>query len=84
VIGGYNTKRHGSLSGGGWQAIQLECNSIGVRDSRENRIKFAAAFVDVILKWCTTPSLPCHCPVLPYRFVSVLVFSSLLVLILWV
>lgn len=41
--GGYNTVRHGSLAGGPTDAIQLECNFGGVRDTAENRAAFAEA-----------------------------------------
>jgi hypothetical protein len=41
--GGYNTVRHGSLNGGLTDAVQMECNYAGVRDSAENRAAFAEA-----------------------------------------
>ena len=45
--GGYNTARHGRdaapLAG-----LQIESNSRGVRDTPENRKKFAAALADVL------------------------------------
>ena len=39
--GGYNTLRHGSLTGGVTDAIQIECNFSGVRDTQETRAQFA-------------------------------------------
>jgi len=42
--GGYNTVRHGSLTGGLTDAVQLECNFAGIRDTAESR----AAFADVL------------------------------------
>ncbi len=41
--GGYNTQRHGSLNGGAIDAIQIECNYDGVRDSQAARTNFAWA-----------------------------------------
>ena len=35
--GGYNTNRYGSNSGGSIDAIQIECNMDGVRDTENNR-----------------------------------------------
>ena len=39
--GGYNTNRHGSRFGGVIDAVQLECNMEGVRDTPDNRQVFA-------------------------------------------
>ncbi len=39
--GGYNTGRHGSRNGGSIDGIQIECNSVGVRDSLSNVLRFA-------------------------------------------
>ncbi len=39
--GGYNTERHGSKVSGGIDAIQIECNREGVRDTDSNRKDFA-------------------------------------------
>jgi N-formylglutamate amidohydrolase len=39
--GGYNTARHGSRDSTTIDAIQIECNATGVRDSYENRRTFA-------------------------------------------
>lgn len=39
--GGYNTDRHGSRLGGATDAVQIECNFGGVRDTPENRARFA-------------------------------------------
>lgn len=47
--GGYNTQRHGSLAGGPIDAIQLECNFAGVRDTVASRRAFAEALVTALL-----------------------------------
>jgi N-formylglutamate amidohydrolase len=48
--GGYNTERHGSLGGRSpVDAVQLECHLPGVRDTAENRQRFAEALVDALL-----------------------------------
>ena len=47
--GGYNTARHGSRSGGSVDAVQLECNFTGVRDTATSREAFAEALVTAIL-----------------------------------
>lgn len=52
--GGYNTQRHGSLSGGPLDAVQIECNFIGVRDTEANRARFADALVAVLVPWLAT------------------------------
>lgn len=49
--GGFNTQRHGSRSGGEVDAVQIECNNAGVRDSAENRAAFAEAFVTAMLAY---------------------------------
>jgi N-formylglutamate amidohydrolase len=49
--GGYNTVRHGSLSGGPTDAIQLECNFAGVRDTAENRAAFAEALAAALAQF---------------------------------
>ena len=49
--GGYNTRRHGSLDGGAVDAIQLECNLAGVRDTAANRAAFAEAVVTALLAY---------------------------------
>jgi N-formylglutamate amidohydrolase len=41
--GGYTTERHGSRNNGAIDAIQIECNMQGVRDTGANRLKFANA-----------------------------------------
>lgn len=52
--GGYNTQRHGSLSGGPLDAIQIECNFAGVRDSESSRAAFANAVVNALLVYLDT------------------------------
>jgi len=47
--GGYNTERHGSRAGGAVDAVQLECNYAGVRDTPAGRAAFAEAFVSALL-----------------------------------
>lgn len=46
--GGYSTARHGSRSGGPVDAVQLEANYTGVRDTEANRLLFAAAAARVL------------------------------------
>ncbi len=47
--GGYNTQRHGSQIAGPVDAIQIECNYAGVRDTSASRTAFAEAFVTAML-----------------------------------
>jgi N-formylglutamate amidohydrolase len=54
--GGYTTVRHGSRDAGTVDAIQLEANRIGVRDTAENRQRFAEAMVEAILQYLTAHS----------------------------
>lgn len=49
--GGYNTERHGSITGGPVDAIQIECNYAGVRDTPAARTAFAEAFVTAALAY---------------------------------
>ena len=49
--GGYTTQRHGSSNGGPVDAVQIEANRVGVRDTPENRDRFAAAIVSVALEY---------------------------------
>lgn len=49
--GGYNTVRHGSLTGGVTDAIQIECNFNGVRDTAENRGQFAGKLVGALVTY---------------------------------
>jgi N-formylglutamate amidohydrolase len=46
--GGYNTRRHGSRDGGTIDAVQIEANMTGVRDTAANRRLFADRLVDVM------------------------------------
>ncbi len=46
--GGYNTARHGSQSGGTIDAIQIECNMTGVRDTESNYRRFAGVLASVL------------------------------------
>jgi hypothetical protein len=52
--GGYNTQRHGSVFGGPLDAIQIECNFAGVRDSESSRAAFANAVVNALLVYLDT------------------------------
>lgn len=45
--GGYNTARHGSRAGGPISGVQIEAQSVGVRDTQANRELFAIALVRV-------------------------------------
>jgi hypothetical protein len=49
--GGYNTGRHGSRDGGPIDAVQLEANRRGVRDTAENREAFAQAFAAALVEF---------------------------------
>lgn len=49
--GGYNTQRHGSLTGGRVDAIQLEHHFVGVRDTPESRAAYAEALVTALLAY---------------------------------
>ena len=49
--GGYNTQRHGSQSAGSVDAIQIECNYAGVRDTPTARTNFAEAFATAALAY---------------------------------
>ncbi len=46
--GGYNTEIHGSMNGGDFDAIQIECNFIGVLNTPQNRKIFADSFAVVV------------------------------------
>jgi hypothetical protein len=46
--GGFNTFTHGCRAGGVICAVQIEANRIGVRDTEENRARFAAAVARVV------------------------------------
>jgi N-formylglutamate amidohydrolase len=47
--GGFNTARHGSRTSGPVDAVQIECNYAGVRDTAESRAAFAEALVTALL-----------------------------------
>ncbi len=49
--GGYNTARHGSQSGGLVDAIQIECNRTGIRDSLPNLLRFADSLSVALLNY---------------------------------
>ncbi len=49
--GGYITQRHGSSSGGSVDAVQVEANRVGVRDTPTNLDRYAAAIVSVALEY---------------------------------
>lgn len=46
--GGYNTARHGSRDGSAMDAIQLEAQRPGLRDTPENRARFATALAGAL------------------------------------
>lgn len=52
--GGFNTATYGSRDGGSVDAIQIELNMEGVRDSSENRILFSKEFAQVLLTYLRT------------------------------
>ncbi len=52
--GGYITDRHGSSGGGSVDAVQIEANRAGVRDTPENLDRFAAAIVTSALEYLST------------------------------
>ena len=49
--GGYNTNRHASADGNLITGLQIEANRQGVRDTQENRQRFAAALAEVLAEW---------------------------------
>lgn len=49
--GGYNTVRHGSVTGGATDAIQVECHFAGVRDTDASRAAFADAIAGVLVTY---------------------------------
>lgn len=49
--GGYNVQRHGSRLAGPVDAIQIECNYAGVRDTAASRTAFAEALVTATLAY---------------------------------
>ncbi len=52
--GGYNTATYGSRDGGSIDAIQIELNMNGVRDSSEKRKLFSKDFAQVLLNYLRT------------------------------
>ncbi len=52
--GGYNTDVHGSISGGPLNAMQIEANYTGVRDTSGNRTAYAAAVARTLEKFFAT------------------------------
>ena len=52
--GGYNTANYGSRDGGEIDAIQIELNMIGVRDTNENRTLFSQELAEVLLEYLRT------------------------------
>jgi hypothetical protein len=49
--GGYNTERHGSVAGGTIDAIQIEHNNSGVRDTPENRQRYAGVLATALARY---------------------------------
>ena len=52
--GGYNTKRYGSNNGGTIDAVQIECNRKGVRDSYNNREAFSKSIAKILKEYLET------------------------------
>lgn len=52
--GGFNTDTHGSRQGGSFNAVQIECPWLGVRDTPANRAKFVDALTDALPLWFRT------------------------------
>lgn len=46
--GGYNARQHGSYFGGTIDGVQMETNFNGIRDTEENRARFAKALVEAL------------------------------------
>jgi hypothetical protein len=49
--GGYSTARYGSRDGGGVSGIQVEAHFPGVRDTDENRTRFAGILADALMEF---------------------------------
>ena len=49
--GGFNTRRNGSVAGGPLDAIQVECQLAGVRDTAASRAAFAEALVSALVAY---------------------------------
>ncbi len=49
--GGFNTQRYGSAAGGPTDAVQIEHNFTGVRDTPANRARYAGALASVLVAW---------------------------------
>lgn len=49
--GGFNTRRNGSVAGGALDAIQVECQLSGVRDTAASRAQFAEAFAAALVTY---------------------------------
>lgn len=52
--GGYNTRTHGSTSGGAVDGIQFELHWSGLRESEEGRAQFAQAFAAAVERYMAT------------------------------
>jgi hypothetical protein len=49
--GGYNTQRHGSLASGTIDAIQIEHNNAGIRDTPQNRGRYAGILATALARY---------------------------------
>jgi hypothetical protein len=49
--GGYNTQRHGSVQGGTIDAIQIEHNNAGIRDTQLNRERYAGILATALVRY---------------------------------
>ena len=52
--GGYNTRRHGSRLGGAVDGVQIESHRPGIRDTAENRARFAGRAASVLHSFLAT------------------------------
>lgn len=56
--GGYNTAERSSYSGGTIDGVQIECNMNGVRNTAENRARFADSLAAVLYDYLTLHYFP--------------------------
>ncbi len=61
--GGFNTANYGSTKSGRYAAVQLECPKAGVRDTEENRRRFATALAEALIEWLAAHGRPLLPPV---------------------
>lgn len=56
--GGYNTAERSSYSGGSIDGVQIECNMHGVRNTADNRARFADSLASVLYSFLTRHIFP--------------------------